>query len=106
MGHGVDVNSLGMAVVCCTYVCERYICTYIHCNGVTCVYTADGTQLAGCSVCSIWFICCYMCMFVRMYAVLRFNSAVGVQFYIVDKWRHLQVRTHHLHVHTSTASHL
>ena len=43
-----------------------YVRTYIIIELRVYVYTADGTQLAGCSVCSIWFICCYMCMFVRM----------------------------------------
>ena len=28
MGHGVDVNSLGMAVVCCVFVRGMYVCTY------------------------------------------------------------------------------
>ena len=49
-------------------VCERYVRMYVQYNGVACVYTADGTQLTGCSVCSIWFtvyavtcVCSYVC---------------------------------------------
>ena len=32
MGHGVDVNPLGMAIVCCMFVRDTYVRTYVHYN--------------------------------------------------------------------------
>lgn len=63
--------------ICKTSYAVIYIRTYV------CTYICMPCHAMSCRVVMLHVAC----------ALLRFSSAAGVQFWILDKWRHLQVRT-------------